>query len=192
MNDKVKSMIKNVVEENAVGFKNSTSNALYQKVSDRLKEEYKHTAKTLFQKKNNLNEEAPMLASGSVAIASPESATVADEPLGLPKMPNQNSDVPPIPRGPNGEQGMTLEEFVKKYHRKKEDFDSREEWTEWLQEYYKQMVDLLQQWDREYQWQRRNNTTENRPKPMKIPTWKQFKQKEEQQPLPKRWVDQPV
>lgn len=192
MNDKIKTMIKNVVEENAVGFKNSTSNALYQKVSDRLKEQYKHTAKTLFQKKNNLNEEAPMLASGSVAIASPESATVADGSLGVPQMPNQNSDVPPIPRGPNGEQGMTLEEFMKKYYRKKEDFDSREEWMEWLQEYYKQMVDLLQQWDREYQWRKRNNRTENRPRPMRIPTWKQFKEREEQQPLPKRWTDQPV
>lgn len=49
MNDKVKVMIKNVVEENAVGFKNSTSNALYQKVSNRLKEEYKNKAKSLFQ-----------------------------------------------------------------------------------------------------------------------------------------------
>lgn len=53
MNDKVKVMIKNVVEENAVGFKNSTANALYQKVSSRLKEEYKNKAKSLFQEKGS-------------------------------------------------------------------------------------------------------------------------------------------
>jgi hypothetical protein len=191
MKDKVKVMIKNVVEENAVGFKNSTANALYQKVSDRLKEEYKNIAKNTFLKKK-LTEEATMISSNVSAAASPESAMTVDDPLGLPPGPPISGDGPPIPRGPNGEQGMTLDEFVKQYHRKKEDFDSREEWTEWLKEYYKQMVDLLQQWDREYQWRRRNNTIENRPKPMKIPSWKQFKQKEEQQPLPKRWLDQPT
>lgn len=74
MNDKVKVMIKNVVEENAVGFKSSTATALYQKISNRLKEEYKNTAKTLFKKKDNLKEEVSMLASDSAAIASPEAA----------------------------------------------------------------------------------------------------------------------
>ena len=192
MKEKVKEMLKNVIEENAIQFKASTSDALYNKIGNRLKDEYKTVAKKMF---NSLQEST--YGSGSsiaqgVGSSEEVSAMTVDEPLGLPPGSPISGDAPPIPRGPNGEQGMTLDEFVKQYHRKKEDFDSREEWTEWLQEYYKQMVDLLQQWDREYQWQRRNNTTENRPKPMKIPTWKQFKQKEEQQPLPKRWLDQPV
>jgi len=51
MNDKVKLMIKNVIEENAVGFKTSTSYALYEKIGNRMKEQYKTVAKDLLKKK---------------------------------------------------------------------------------------------------------------------------------------------
>lgn len=51
MNDKVKSMVKNVVEENVVGFKQATSQALYQKIGNRLQDHYKTVSKELFKKK---------------------------------------------------------------------------------------------------------------------------------------------
>jgi hypothetical protein len=51
MKNKVREMIKNVVEENAVAFKQSTSNTLYTKVAKRLQEEYKNVAKNLMRPK---------------------------------------------------------------------------------------------------------------------------------------------
>lgn len=58
MNDKVKSMIKNVVEENAVGFKKSTSDALYEKINHKLKNQYVSVAKGIFSQsiQNNSQE----------------------------------------------------------------------------------------------------------------------------------------
>ena len=51
MNNKVRNMIKSVVEENAIGFKAATSNALYEKIGNKLKDQYKVIAKDLFKKK---------------------------------------------------------------------------------------------------------------------------------------------
>ena len=48
MKDKVKEMLKNVIEENAIKFKASTSDALYNKIGNRLKDEYKTVAKKMF------------------------------------------------------------------------------------------------------------------------------------------------
>ena len=44
-------MIKNVVEENAVSFKDQTAKVLYGKVGQRLQEQYKTIAKTIMAKK---------------------------------------------------------------------------------------------------------------------------------------------
>lgn len=185
MKNQLKEMIKSVLEENAVGFKDSTSNALYQKVSDRLNDQYKNIAKTLFSS-INLKESAPVISSDVTPTVASETAKL-DGPLGVPQMPNQGGDAPPIPRGPNGEQGMTIEEFVKQYYKKKEDFDNREAWLEWLQQYYKQYIELMKQWERERQWRSRGSG--NPPKPWKYPSWKEFRQREEQQPLPRRWLE---
>ena len=55
MKNDLREMLKNVVEENAVGFKNSTAKALYSKIANRLDEEYKNVAKTLMRPKNETN-----------------------------------------------------------------------------------------------------------------------------------------
>jgi hypothetical protein len=196
MNNNIKLMIKSVVEENAIGFKQSTQNALYEKISSKLKDAYKTTAKGLFGD-NGLKESAPAIAMGdTTAVAGAENAMQVDGGLGLPPMSpnaNQGEGAPPIPTGPNGEQGMTLEEFVKKYHKKKEDFDSREEWSKWLEEYYRQFIEMMQQWDRERRWRERRGRQDERSSPTRFPSWKEFRQREDNgQPLPKRWLEQPV
>jgi len=53
MNNKVKNMIKDVVEENAVGFKKSTSDALYEKINHKLKDQYVVVAKNIFSQNKN-------------------------------------------------------------------------------------------------------------------------------------------
>jgi hypothetical protein len=40
MSNKVKTMIKDVIEENAVNFKTNASNALYEKVGNKLQKKY--------------------------------------------------------------------------------------------------------------------------------------------------------
>lgn len=71
MNDKVKNMIKNVVEENAVDFKQSTSRALYEKIGNRLQEQYKTVSKDLFKKKVTIEESVMAVADGGTATPSP-------------------------------------------------------------------------------------------------------------------------
>lgn len=51
MKNNVREMIKNVIEENAVAFKQSTSKTLYTKIGNRLQEEYKNVAKNMFKGK---------------------------------------------------------------------------------------------------------------------------------------------
>jgi hypothetical protein len=49
MNDKTKKLILNVINEDAVQFKNNFSKVIYEKISDRLKLEYKNISKKLFE-----------------------------------------------------------------------------------------------------------------------------------------------
>jgi|LakMenE18May11ns_1017448.scaffolds.fasta_scaffold6418012_1 hypothetical protein len=51
MKNNIRQMIKNVVEENAVSFKEQTGKVLYTKVGQRLQEQYKTVAKTILGKK---------------------------------------------------------------------------------------------------------------------------------------------
>lgn len=53
MENKVSNLIKNVLEENALKFKEGTSEILYSKVSNRLKQQYVEVSKNLFK---NVNE----------------------------------------------------------------------------------------------------------------------------------------
>lgn len=53
MKNNVRQMLKNIVEENAVSFKEQTSKVLYGKVAQRLQEQYKTIAKTILNPKNN-------------------------------------------------------------------------------------------------------------------------------------------
>lgn len=53
MKNEIRDMLKNIIQENAVDFKESTSNVLYGKIANRLQEQYKTTAKKFF----SVNEE---------------------------------------------------------------------------------------------------------------------------------------
>lgn len=55
MKNNVREMIKSVIEENAVNFKENTSKTLYTKVADRLQEQYKKVSQTLLRPKNETN-----------------------------------------------------------------------------------------------------------------------------------------
>lgn len=55
MKNNIREMLKNAVEENAVGFKENTSKALYMKVADKLQEQYKNVAKSIMEPKNETN-----------------------------------------------------------------------------------------------------------------------------------------
>jgi hypothetical protein len=52
MKNNVREILKNAIEENAVAFKQNTSNALYGKIANRLQEEYKTVAKNILGTKN--------------------------------------------------------------------------------------------------------------------------------------------
>lgn len=52
MKNNIRQMIKNVIEENAVSFKNQTNKVLYAKVGQKLQEQYKAVAKTIMGKKD--------------------------------------------------------------------------------------------------------------------------------------------
>lgn len=51
MKNNIRQMIKSVIEENAVSFKEQTSKVLYGKVGSRLQDQYKTVAKTIMGKK---------------------------------------------------------------------------------------------------------------------------------------------
>ena len=51
MKNNIRQMVKQVIEENAVNFKENTSKVLYGKVAQRLQEQYKTVAKTILNKK---------------------------------------------------------------------------------------------------------------------------------------------
>lgn len=52
MKNDIRQMLKNVVEENAVSFKESTSKVLFAKVGSKLEEQYKTVAKSILGPKN--------------------------------------------------------------------------------------------------------------------------------------------
>jgi hypothetical protein len=49
MKNKVRQMIKDVIQENAVSFKENTAKELYCKVSEKLNEQYKAVSKNIFK-----------------------------------------------------------------------------------------------------------------------------------------------
>lgn len=51
MKNNVRQMLKHMIEENAVAFKESTSKVLYGKMATRLQEQYKQVAKNVMGKK---------------------------------------------------------------------------------------------------------------------------------------------
>jgi ribosomal protein S3AE len=51
MKNNIRQMLKQVIEENAVNFKDNTSKVLYGKVAQRLQEQYKTVASSIMSKK---------------------------------------------------------------------------------------------------------------------------------------------
>lgn len=91
MNDNVRKMVKNVIEENAVDFKKATSKALYEKIGDRLKQEYVAVSQNLLKK--NLNENVTAVSAPPL----PGGGSWSPAPAGYPHSPQHG---PPtiIPR----------------------------------------------------------------------------------------------
>jgi len=55
MKNDIREMLKNVIQENAVSFKENTAKVLYAKVGTKLEEKYKTVAKTIMEPKNETN-----------------------------------------------------------------------------------------------------------------------------------------
>lgn len=164
MNNKIKVMIKDVVEENAVGFKKNTSDALYEKINNRLKDEYKNVSKKMF----TTIKESAEVAGGFIApgMGSPEAAiTSAIAP------PSRGSGDPGPGSGGGGdmtkpnpdlerpdttvEEWMTKEPNVYDYDRNGDgilDNDERGEYERAVREWYDRLMDLQREW---YDYQRR-------------------------------------
>lgn len=53
MKPSVKTILKDVIQENAVEFKNNTTKILYEKVGNSLQKKYKDLSKDFFDLKNN-------------------------------------------------------------------------------------------------------------------------------------------
>lgn len=163
MNNKIKVMIKDVVEENAVGFKKNTSDALYEKINNRLKDEYKNVSKKMFK---SLNESSPdggaFMASGD---ATPSDVSAAMAP------PSRGSGDPGSGSGGGGgmtrpnpdlerpdttvEEWMTQEPNVYEYDRNGDgilDNDERGEYERAVREWFDRLMDLQREW---YDYQRR-------------------------------------
>lgn len=107
MNDKVKEMVKSVVEENAVGFKDATANALYEKIGSRLENKYKEVSKVLFKKldeemaTNNSEQTSDKPAKPAIPPGKP--GTEQHGPPSPPKKPKPK----PQPRKPVKDEGKS-------------------------------------------------------------------------------------
>ncbi len=55
MKNDIRNMIKTAIEEDALNFKNHTSKILYEKVGQKLDEQYKVVANNLFKAQNEAN-----------------------------------------------------------------------------------------------------------------------------------------
>lgn len=181
MNDKVKIMIKNVVEENAVGFKNSTSGALYDKISNRLKDQYKETAKNLFNK-GNLKEDVSIAMGDPVVSAETAQMTpTANFAATKPPPGGAGQGAPPTERP---KPDYTIDEWVKSNPiPQKKDFPSEEQWREALKTWYEQFTKLQQLWRFYF----RSIGQQNRAP--RIQTWEEYyKDQNKKQKTPGRWL----
>lgn len=147
MNDKVKTMVKNVVEENAVGFKQATSAALYDKINNKLKDQYKVVAKKLFSEAA----EAPSAAMGGagqselsgqeMVQATPGGQSGSGQSRGQGAPPQKPGDRPPVPVEPNRKKepwkSMTDEEFARAIDDYRKQVRAYQEWQKKYQEWRK-------------------------------------------------------
>jgi hypothetical protein len=126
MKDKIQNLIKNVIEENAVRAKEQANKALYEKVGNRLKNEYINVSRRLF---TGLNENASGLAQSEVSM-------MAAPPGGGPSQgnPSQGSggrevapeapDPGPAPQKPIKKDGETASSFEKRLNQYYKDYEA--------------------------------------------------------------------
>jgi len=69
MNKTVRTMVKNVIEENAVAFKNDASKALYEKVGAKLQKKYISVSKRLFEEAEGGEAANEPVAAGKAGVS---------------------------------------------------------------------------------------------------------------------------
>lgn len=148
MNKKAHEIVKNVVEENIIDFKKTTSEAIYEKLNNLLKSEYAHVAKKMFNE----------AANSSIQQGSEETFDSADEiVMQSPGGPSRGEGAPPPNPGPEPKEPT-------KPDRKKEPWDKMtdDEFKKAMEEYkkaYQKWYRAYERWTRmmeEYRaWQRR-------------------------------------
>lgn len=121
MKNKIQNLIKNVIEENAVRAKEQANKALYEKVGNRLKNEYINVSRRLF---TGLNENVGGLSQGEVSMMGPPGGPAQGQPGQgqgsggdvAPEAPNPG----PAPKKPVNEPDETPDEYrerLEKYYR---------------------------------------------------------------------------
>lgn len=147
MNKKVQEMLKNVVEENAVDFKKSMSNAIYEKVNNKLKQEYVNVAKKMFTEMAQTTNMAQGGADEPTAEMEADEAMVAQSPGGRSRgegspPPNPGPEPQP-PTKPDREKepwnkmtddqfNKAMEEYEKAYQKWKRSYNR---WVQMMEEY---------------------------------------------------------
>jgi len=180
MNNKVKQMIKNVIEENAVEFKQNTSNAIYEKLNHRLSEEYINVSKNFLR----INEDVDDVVSAGYSSLKPdESAAISFGKGGA----GSGGGKPPA--GPSGKPGskpgtgatkpsepkpkpdQTPDEWQQEHKIPQiKDYPNEDEWLKALKEYWQQLEDLKSKWR---DWQKGQGISQTSDKYKSIP-WQIF------------------
>lgn len=156
MNKKVRDMVKNVIEENAVEFKKNTANAIYEKLNYRLGKEYVKVSKNFLTIKE--------ATEGMVARNVPETNTSDSANMaagggagGAPKPPSGTPGKPPktpaqrpanVPGNPDSEKpDTTIEEWLRNNPMPNPaDYADENLWREDLKKWYEQKEALEKKW----------------------------------------------
>ena len=138
MNNNIENLVKNVIEENIVKFKEDTSKVIYNKLGERLKDEYIQVSRKLFK---NINEAA---ITGVGPLDSPQAfennwsaaAPPGEQNPSKPRNPDITYGVPPpaenpgpAPKKPIRGDNETPEEFEKRLN------DYYKAYNKWLEQY---------------------------------------------------------
>jgi septin family protein len=130
MKGEIKNLVKNVLEENIVKFQDQTSNVLYSKLTNRLKQEYVNVSKRVFK---NFNEAySPDPSANTVVVGPPigsEDTPKKQNPDITYGVPPEAKDPGPAPKKPVKGKDETDEEFKKRIDQWYEDI------AEWQQQY---------------------------------------------------------
>lgn len=158
MKGDIKNLVKNVLEENIVKFKHQTSNVLYSKLTNRLKQEYVNVSKSMFK---NINEseasgpESMYFAADEMMVAPPGRGTGGSGTgpgQGKPKdsKPWPNPGPPPKNPWPNGPGPRPNRDAYTKGSEGDERYlQDLLEWEQRLRE-IKEYRERLRQWNTDY------------------------------------------